>query len=549
MKKKGGSSGARTAAIYARFSSHNQREESIEQQVAECLAFAEREGIRVAEVYSDEAMTGRNDKRPRFQKMQRDAEKGAFDTIIAYKSNRLARNMLNALMFEEKMNRIGISVVYAKEEFGNNAAGRFALRTMMNVNQFYSENLSEDIKRAMTDNAKKCLSNGPLPYGYVSDHGSIQICEDKAGIVREIYQRVLNEERLADIARDLNERGIRINGREWGKSSFRNILSNERYTGVYLYGSVRVEGGMPVIVDRETFDAVQNYKRKKGNPVGRKKSDYGYYALTGKVFCGICGEPMIGISGTGRSGSLYYYYTCRGHRSKEACQKKPVGRDYLEHAVAKALVDQVLTPEVIRQAVDSVFEFARKFEEENGLDVIKKELKDTRNSIRNILKAIEAGIFTATTKIRLEELETTQTQLESKLKTAEGMKDGFPDREELEQYMNRFHNADIEDPCVRNELFTLFLVSVYCYDDHFTATFDVSGNKPRSVNIYTGGNTPSGTTGATTKNDNMPEDKMVRIKKFGGHQKTPYEPPCRNLGIVGSLVTVYVPLQRKTPRE
>ncbi|MBQ9750577.1 MAG: recombinase family protein, partial [Clostridia bacterium] len=117
-----------TGVIYARFSSHNQREESIEQQVAECKAFAALSGIKIVGVYSDSAKTGRTDRRPQFQKLQREAQKGGFNYIIAYKSNRIARNILNALMFENEMEKLGIKVVYAKEEFGNNAAGRFALR-------------------------------------------------------------------------------------------------------------------------------------------------------------------------------------------------------------------------------------------------------------------------------------------------------------------------------------------------------------------------------------------------------------------------------------
>lgn len=127
MPKKPNTTSGSKGVIYARFSSHNQREESIEQQVAECKAFAALSGISVVGVYSDSAKTGRTDRRPQFQKLQREAAKGDFNYIIAYKSNRIARNILNALMFENEMEKLGIKVVYAKEEFGNNAAGRCRL--------------------------------------------------------------------------------------------------------------------------------------------------------------------------------------------------------------------------------------------------------------------------------------------------------------------------------------------------------------------------------------------------------------------------------------
>ena len=237
------------AVIYARFSSHNQRDESIEQQVAECQAFAKANSLTVIDVYADAAISGRSDRRPQFQRLRRDAGKKLFDTIIAYKSSRIARNMLNALNFEVEMTKNGVNVLYAKEEFGNTAAGRFALRTMMSVNQFYSENLGEDIKRTQADNAQNCKSNGPAPFGYQSGaDGRFEIDEPRAQIVREIYARVAAGETIASISAGLNARGLKTRtGGKWGRSSYGAILGNERYLGIYIFDGIRTEGGMPQI--------------------------------------------------------------------------------------------------------------------------------------------------------------------------------------------------------------------------------------------------------------------------------------------------------------
>ena len=135
--------------------------------------------------------------------MMRDAGHARFDVIIAYKSNRIARNMLHALSYEDKLEQLGVRMVYVKEEFGDNAAGRFALRTMMNVNQFYSENMGEDIMRGMTDNAQNNkVNSGVLPMGYKKgEDGRFVIDESSARIVREIYRRFAAGDSLADIAR------------------------------------------------------------------------------------------------------------------------------------------------------------------------------------------------------------------------------------------------------------------------------------------------------------------------------------------------------------
>ena len=153
--------------IYARYSSHAQKDASIEQQVKEAMAYAAEQEIPIHEVYADRAISGKTDRRPNFQRMMKDAEKGKFRYVIAWKSNRMGRDMLNAMINEVRLQELGIRVLYTEEDFDDTAAGRFALRSMMNVNQFYSENMAEDIRRGLRDNAQNCkLTNGSLPFGY-----------------------------------------------------------------------------------------------------------------------------------------------------------------------------------------------------------------------------------------------------------------------------------------------------------------------------------------------------------------------------------------------
>lgn len=146
------------AVIYARYSSHNQRDVSIEQQVEACRKHAAELGLTVTATYEDRAISGKTDKRPSFQRMMRDAEQHKFAYVLAWKSNRIGRNMMQALVNESRLVDCGVKVFYAEEDFDDNAAGRFALRSMMNVNQFYIENMAEDVKRGLYDNAKRGLS-------------------------------------------------------------------------------------------------------------------------------------------------------------------------------------------------------------------------------------------------------------------------------------------------------------------------------------------------------------------------------------------------------
>ena len=471
------------AVIYARYSDHNQKDVSIEQQVAECEEYAAKNNMVIANIYADRAITGKIDKRPEFQKMIRHAEKQQFEVIIAYKSNRMARNMLNALMYEDKLAKFGVRVVYVKEEFGDNAAGRFALRTMMNVNQFYSENMSEDIIRGMRDNAEKCMiTNGKLPFGYKKgEDGKYALDEPRAAIVREIFSRVACGEAFTDIAADLNTRGIRTNhgrkkqGGVWGKNSFQSLLSNERYTGVYIYDDIRIEGGVPQIIDKELFYTVQEKLKTKKNPRGRHRVA-GDYLLTGKLYCGKCKGHMVGLSGTGRSGKLHHYYVCQKKRIEKSCDKKAVRRDWLEQEVADSIRVYLLNDDVITWIANSVMDYQKKNKDRPHIKALENQLADNKRAINNLLAAIEQGIITATTKERLLELESEQAKIAARL-AVEKSEVIEVSREDIVAWLEMFRDGDVNDKKFQAKLFDAFLVAVYLYDNNLKIVFNFTGKK------------------------------------------------------------------------
>lgn len=463
--------------IYARYSSHAQKDASIEQQIRECMAFAKAQGIRIVEVYADRAVSGKTDRRPDFQRMMRDAEKGKFRYVIAWKSNRMGRNMLQAMMNEARLNEMGIRVLYTEEDFDNTAAGRFALRSMMNVNQFYSENMAEDIRRGLNDNALQCKVNGSLPLGFVrGEDGRYALDEPKAAIVQEIFIRVACMEPFVDIANDLNARGIKTSrGKPWGKNSFHALVTNERYLGVYIYDDIRVEGGIPRIISDELFYKVQEVLKTKKNPQGRPRS-YGEYLLTGKLYCGHCKSPMVGISGTARSGALHYYYSCQRHRLEKTCDKRNVRRDVIEEAVARAIQDYALQPDIIEWIADSTVEYAKKQETASHVAVLEDELSEVKRSIKNLMAAIEQGIITDTTKSRMLELEAEQARLTAQIAAGRADIIVIP-REDIIAGLTMYRDGDIKDKRYQAKLFDTFLVAVYLYDDDMKIVFSFSGKQ------------------------------------------------------------------------
>ena len=457
----------RIGVIYARYSSHNQKEESIEQQVEECMEFATLNHIKIIQVYADKALSGKTDKRPQFQKMMRDAEKKHFTVVLAYKSNRIARNMLQALNYEDRLSRYGIETLYAKEEFGNTAAGRFALRTMMNVNQFYSENMAEDIRRGMRDNAENCKVNGALPLGYVKgEDGKYAIDPAEAAIVREIYEKVFEGVSFVDIANDLNARGIKTKqGNRWNKGSFHRMLSNDVYIGVYRHSGYVKENGVPPILEKGVFYAMQKHLDTKRNPRGRHRENCDYL-LTGKLICGHCSSFMVGISGTSRTGAKHFYYTCNDRRTSGNCKKENVKKDYIERAVAELTQRFILQDEVIEWIADSAMEVLAQSGSQAELAALEAELAENKKAVKNIMSAIEQGIFTTTTKSRLLELESEISVLESSIALGKAAQENSTvEKERIIWSLELLRDGDVERKDYQKKLIETFVQKVVLWDD------------------------------------------------------------------------------------
>lgn len=455
---------SRTAFAYARYSSHNQKEESIEQQLDEINSFAKENHINIIETFFDAAMSGRNDRRPQFQRMLRAARRQPPDIIIAYKSNRISRNMLNALATENELEKIGVKVLYVKETFGDNAAGRFALRTMMNVNQFYSENMAEDIKRGLMDNAAECKVNGSIPLGYIRGaDGKHAIDPVTAPIVREIFQRYAAGERVSEIARALNDRGITsVKGHRWRGSKLLPILRNQSYIGNYHYADVVVEGGMPAIIKKEEWNIVQELLDNKDR--ASKHGPRSDYLLTGKLFCGHCGARMNGVSGNSQSGISYYYYKCRTRHTGGDCKKENVPRDWLENIVITETVKRVLSPEIIEAIANITIQYQDELLKQSNISALEKKLSETNKAIKNIMSAIEAGIFTDSTKERLQELEAEKIKIKQSIEK-ERPKLNPVTKDQVIYWLTKLKNGDINDRNYQKLLVNNFINAIYLYDD------------------------------------------------------------------------------------
>lgn len=269
---------AERGVIYARYSSSGQREESIEGQLRECRIYAEKHGITIVGEYCDAAMTGTNDKRPQFQRLIRDSAKGQFTVAILWKIDRFARNKYDSAIYKHKLKQNGVRTVYAKESIPDGPEGIIFESLMEGFAEYYSANLSQNVKRGLYDSALKLQTLGQTAYGLrKGTDGKWEHNPAQAPIVKRIFEEYVAGRSIISIYKQLNAEGYRtLNGGMFNKNSLRTILKNEKYCGVYKYADIRVEDGIPAIISKELFAMAQQMIKKNHEKPAAKKEDGGF---------------------------------------------------------------------------------------------------------------------------------------------------------------------------------------------------------------------------------------------------------------------------------
>lgn len=260
--------------IYARYSSHSQTEQSIEGQLQTCYEYVKQNGHTVVGEYIDRAQSGTTDSRAEFQRMLADSDKHTFEGVLVYQLDRFARNRYDSAINKAKLKKNGVRVISARENISEDASGILVEGVLESMAEYYSAELSQKIRRGMTINAEKCLSNGSNPgLGYlVDEERHFHVNPETAPLIREIFERYASGETVTDITKDLNARQIKTSiGKDFNKNSLHRLLRNKRYIGSYIYKETETPNGMPRIIDDELFERVQHIlDRNKKAPRGQE---------------------------------------------------------------------------------------------------------------------------------------------------------------------------------------------------------------------------------------------------------------------------------------
>ena len=399
------------AALYARVSSDRQDVDlSVAAQLRALRDYAQRNGYLVAREYVDEAESGRIADRPQFSRMLDEASKpeAPFKEILVWKFSRFTRKREHAVAFKSMLRRRGVRVVSITEQADDTPTGKLLEAIIESVDEFYSENLAQEVVRGMREAASRGFwMTTYAPYGYkrvyvqdgVKKRPKLELDPPADAVVKRIFDMVLQGKSILDVTKTLNAEGIpTTNGKKWLKTTIHTMLDNEAYTGTLVWGAkakdgappVRVENAHPAIVSKRDFQKARKLLAsrapKKMNP--RRASSP--YLLSGLVKCETCGKAMTAAEA--KSGR-YTYYICHSllKRGKGTCETPRLNARSFEKLIVSEIRENVLTESNIRDLVKLLDEemdgVAR--EQRERLETIEEELEDVKKRLGRIWQVIE----------------------------------------------------------------------------------------------------------------------------------------------------------------
>ena len=403
----------KTAVIYARYSSNNQTEQSIEGQVHVCQDFAQKNDIIIVDSYIDRAISGTTDNRDSFQQMLKDSNNKKWDYVLVYKLDRFARNKFESAIHRKHLKDNGVKLLSVMENIPETPEGILLESLLEGMNQYYSEELAQKVSRGLHESRMKGHCIGSVPYGYIKENKKLIINEEQALILNRIYEDYSNGYTILQISRMFAEENITNNGKPFMPETIRRFLHRKLYTGEYEINGKQYNNIYPQIISKELYEKVKT--KIDSNRYGCRKPNHDIFKLKDKIYCGCCDRKMYPVSAKNYGNIPLKYYKCITTKKRD-CFTGNIDKIFIENVIDRFLIDQFNTPKNLEEIANKIYEVQKQqLCSNNLLNSLKRDLQKTNTSISNLLSAIEKGIFTTTIKQRLEELEEQKRVLSEKL--------------------------------------------------------------------------------------------------------------------------------------
>lgn len=419
---------------YCRYSSDLQTEASIKQQEEEQLEYAKKNNIIIVKFYCDEAQTGKKTSRENFQEMLSEAKKLNFiNSILVWKTDRFARNTIDSLLLRRDLKKKGISLISITQPIANDNSpeGKLMTTLLAGMDEYYSENLASNVKRALKSNAKESKFNGGIPpLGYDIVDGNYVINEKEAEAVRKIFDMRAKGYSLIDISLEMNKLGYKTKrGTEFKKNSLYDLLKNEKYIGNYIYGKgtkddhrnineniIKHEGTIPAIINKEVF-----YMVNQGKQTNQSTASKNFYLLTGLIYCSKCGSIYTGTTQTTKkkNGKIYknQYYRCSSNTKIGKCDARMIKKDIIENKVIDLLTNELLNNSTLEEIIDNVNNEYKKAQKDfiEDINLMQKNIDTLEKEADKLIDMCCKGFGTKKISDRLKEIEDKQEFLQEQI--------------------------------------------------------------------------------------------------------------------------------------
>ena len=305
------------------------------------------------------------------------------------------------------------------------------------------------------------------------------IDEDTAPLVRYVFEEYAKGTSKKDIMAELTRRGYKnTKNKPLSLTSFSNNLTSRKYIGEVEHDGVLYTNIYPPLIDKATFETVQKrLARRKQAPAALKaKEDY---ILQGKAFCGHCGARMVGVSGTGRA-ATYYYYACGKKYKYHTCDKRSERKDFLEQLVVELTLEYVLEPKRMDFIADRVMAlYQNEFNEEN-VKAIERRVAALEEEIEKAVNAFidaDSKMVRAKLNQRVEDLEAQKNEL---LNDRDGLvaASKIPvSKAQFIAWLKTFERGNPADKDFQKRVVDALINSFYLYDDKFIIYFNIDGGE------------------------------------------------------------------------
>lgn len=346
----------KTAVIYARYSSNNQTEQSIEGQVHVCQDFAKRNDIVIVDSYIDRAISGTTDEREAFQRMLKDSNNKKWDYVLVYKLDRFARNKYESAIHRKHLKDNGVKLLSAMENIPETPEGVLLESLLEGMNQYFSEELAQKVSRGLHESRMKGHCIGSVPFGYIKENKKLKINEDEASIVKRMFDDYASGKTILQICRDF-KKSITNKGGKFVPQTVRHILKREECTGIYVIHGKTYDKIYPSIISKELFQSVK--EKLDANRYRCRKDNHEIFRLKDKIYCGCCDRKMYPVSAISSNGQPIRYYKCITTK-KRNCLVGNMDKAFIENVIDKFLISQFNIPENLEKLSTKIYELHKK---------------------------------------------------------------------------------------------------------------------------------------------------------------------------------------------